>query len=347
MFWWGRRSVDESSRGKLLGIQYLRGFAAALVALFHAFVQVGPEGAGLSNLSIGSFGDRGVDLFFVLSGFIILHAHMGQAGKIGLVLSYVAKRMVRIVPLTFIVATGWFAAMFLASKLRVSQVGVELTWEKYVSSALVFPMLSDPSPIVIWSLKHEFAFYTVFIAYFFRKEWGFALAAAWAAIALIVSYSGDNLFATMVFSNYNALFIMGMISCVLYDKAQGVVSFSPWLFLLGIAQFLMFSVWAVSKGGHEGIGSILVGLSASILVLTGALCRLGLSRLPKLLGDASFSIYLVHFPVIVVLDSVGLFAELSYIVRAVVYSCISIAVGFSCYFSVERPIIRWAAGAIR
>src|SRR5437667_9117240 len=80
------------------GLQYYRAFAAAIVVLYHDAVVFGPHGyyptRGWEVAFL--FGHSGVELFFVLSGFIICHAHWQRLDHHGEVSSYIRKRLVRI-----------------------------------------------------------------------------------------------------------------------------------------------------------------------------------------------------------------------------------------------------------
>jgi len=88
---------------RLVGIEASRGIAALLVVLFHTTVIMNlPKYFGALPLhGLFKFGYAGVDFFFVLSGFIILHTHMNDIGKKGAIASYARKRFIRVLPIYF------------------------------------------------------------------------------------------------------------------------------------------------------------------------------------------------------------------------------------------------------
>ena len=89
----------------------LRGLAVLPVVLLHVGVAVLPSSRLLGAVTRGWYG---VDLFFVLSGFIICHVHWNDIGRPEQVRSYFWKRFVRIYP-TYWVALALFVLLFLFS----------------------------------------------------------------------------------------------------------------------------------------------------------------------------------------------------------------------------------------
>jgi peptidoglycan/LPS O-acetylase OafA/YrhL len=100
------RSVDRSgSQGKLSGVQTARGVAALTVVLYHATRALSlPQYLGYIPFgnSLG-FGHAGVDFFFVLSGFIIMHAHTADIGRPERLYRYMWRRVTRIYPIYWVV----------------------------------------------------------------------------------------------------------------------------------------------------------------------------------------------------------------------------------------------------
>ena len=86
----------------ILPIQYLRGIAAILVVWFHATIQVD----GVSTYFSSSFGASGVDLFFVISGFIMV---VTTAGKDVTPQRFFVLRIIRVVPLYWLATLAGIA----------------------------------------------------------------------------------------------------------------------------------------------------------------------------------------------------------------------------------------------
>ena len=142
---------------RLVGIEYLRACAATAVMLFHYALASGYSGA---LVALGQFG---VDVFFVISGFIMWTVSRDEASPAGFLL----RRIVRIAPLY------WLAT--LAAALVTTEGGVTLGLGAPagdLAKALFFiPAYSARSPDVVepilsvgWTLNLEMAFYALFAA---------------------------------------------------------------------------------------------------------------------------------------------------------------------------------------
>jgi len=91
----------------LLSIQYLRGVAALFVVFYHCFVQV--QRLGYAG-PVPQFFASGVDIFFVISGFIMWCTTCD--GKVG-TLEFWTRRVIRIVPLYWLVTTSYVAILLI------------------------------------------------------------------------------------------------------------------------------------------------------------------------------------------------------------------------------------------
>ncbi len=149
-------------------LQVFRGLAALAVVGHHAVVSTGAF-VGVVPPPIEAFlgrGFLGVDFFFVLSGFIIMYAHMDDRTSGRAVRQYAFKRLVRIFPPYLPISIGMialYAALpgFSASGER------EFSW---VSSLFLLPADQPPALSVAWTLVHEMQFYTVFLLFFLSRR---------------------------------------------------------------------------------------------------------------------------------------------------------------------------------
>src|SRR5712692_9104137 len=149
--------VETSSAGRLRALDGLRGAAVVAVLLFHAGHLVG--------------GYLGVDLFFVLSGFLItglLLGEWGRSGRVGLG-GFWARRARRLLPALFVMLGGGAAyAAFVASPTQlagiradaVATLGYVANWRSILSGHSYWTIFSAPSPLAhTWSLAIEEQFY--------------------------------------------------------------------------------------------------------------------------------------------------------------------------------------------
>ena len=142
----------------LVHIQILRLLAAVAVVAFHAW-GVAPEGFKVPEGAISfvlSYGGRGVDLFFVISGFIIFYAtHCSKLTPA----EFLRRRVERIVPLYFFVI---FAVTILAMTLPATFGTPGWYTPRHILKSLAFIAFTDgemPVVYVGWSLEYEMYFY--------------------------------------------------------------------------------------------------------------------------------------------------------------------------------------------
>ncbi|MGY3508918.1 acyltransferase family protein [Bradyrhizobium lupini] len=332
---------------EITGIQYLRGVAAVLVVIAHsASIWELPEFSGSGSLASSlKYGWIGVDIFFVISGFIIAVVSLSSRSllpKVG-VREFAVKRIVRIVPFL------WLAIILYASVRFVGRGAFELT--PYLNAMLLWP-LGEIRPNVVWTLRHEALFYFVFCVSFllFKRPY---LLAAWCLAPFAFSDAADGSLTRFLFNPVNIEFGFGLIAGLIYlryDRFSRMPSVS--------LAFLLATVLALF------VGAIFAGLSAvspKNAVILGV-CSLGVTSLAinmrparstiergfELLGSASYSIYLMHN--IAILACYGTMA--SYLkhfpafIVVVAGVLVSISFGIGAHLFVERPLIRALASRL-
>ncbi|MBD2755333.1 acyltransferase family protein [Spirosoma validum] len=284
-------------------IQILRGLAALIVVLFH--LSLGNERRGQQPLIGGLFqnGFAGVDLFFVISGFVIMHTSHRYFGTPDYFATYIRKRLIRIYPIywiTFVVIVGGLLLVEFVTKKSVGFLPT--SWDLIVSAFLLLPNHPNINGVT-WSLSFELYYYLLFGLLILSRQ-------LWLLIAIVLTLSGvatlnPNVFTpypllTFFFSPYNLEFASGVLIWWLIHQYK----FStPICFLL----LLISGVWLlVNKGTlfeEPAKRTILYGLSSFLLVLSftglernGWFQPSGLNRLLMKIGDASYLIYIFHFP---------------------------------------------------
>jgi exopolysaccharide production protein ExoZ len=148
-----------------MSVQALRGMWALLVVTFHTIIMLRDR----LGFDIGNFGGAGgVDLFFVISGFTIILTTQPLWGKSGVSWSFLKRRLIRIVPLYWLVTT---------IKLCILAAGghaVFTSWHS-IASYLFIPAWNDQHeifPVMIpgWTLYFEMFFYALIaLCLYFRK----------------------------------------------------------------------------------------------------------------------------------------------------------------------------------
>ncbi|QHJ01023.1 acyltransferase family protein [Xylophilus rhododendri] len=278
-----------------ISLQHLRGIAALLVVCVHLQLQ-------LERMDYHgwwpSWGYTGVDIFFVLSGFLMWHTTVGrQQGP----LSFYRRRLVRIAPLYWLLTSVVVAVLVAAPQLLQS---ARLDWLKVAGSYLFFFTPSaggrvDPVLVVGWTLNYEMLFYLVYGA-------ALLLPAAWrfwattATIALLVALGLGGWATRPVAQAYTSSimleFVFGMAVARWWQGAvgrEGPAWTGPCLLLAGFAALMAFA-----EHGPTVPSALATGLPAT-MVVAGALLWERSGRLPawrglRWLGDISYSVYLSH-----------------------------------------------------
>lgn len=307
----------DATRPQLRSLQALRALAALLVVLFHVEFIVGERLGATPFDDAFSYGLRGVDLFFVLSGTIILGVHRADIGRPERFPRYAWNRLTRVYPAVWLMsglALATYAAGFggadKAAKLDAGSV---------LASLLLLPQPGPPLVNVTWTLCYEMAFYLLFGLAILHRRLGLFVLAAWQAAVAVVWAAGvgESLpFAVGIYLQPFCLeFGLGMACAVLIERLarpnpSAAATAAAWcVTALGVGLFgaglvpLLAPLWSgvfCAVGSAAAIGGLVLLEQAERLRVPAALAAL---------GDASYSIYLVHYSAItaaaVVLDRLG------------------------------------------
>lgn len=285
--------MAQTGTGRLGGIEALRGVAASLVVLYHAARHLNFEYGMPMLMSLFQFGHAGVDVFFVISGFIILYVHEGDIGRPDRVGHYLNRRFTRVWP------TYWVA---LAMTLGLSLAGGHgwPGWWQSVVSLTLLPSNTEPLLGVAWTLQFEFGFYAVFAVLIASRAAGLALMAAWVAwIAAGLAGAAQGIGPRSLHDVSNLQFLLGM--AIAFTVRRVAVPAPRAVLAAGVALFAMAAV-AENAGwmdGYARIARLAYGVPSGLMILGAAAAdRQGKLALPgwlAVLGSASYSIYLFQF----------------------------------------------------
>ncbi len=335
----------EAHAGKsfLPSLQVFRGVAALLVILTHA-TDIYDNLLHRHFLGgIWGFGWAGVNFFFVLSGFVIFFIHGKDIGRPERALPYVKKRLTRIYPAYWVVlaircllATGSYATKDQTGLLDILKA-VAL-WP--VEGALVS---------VSWTLSHEIFFYLIFFLCILSSR---KVALTIAGIAFVSSMSGfvwpgfdaQIYLVRFLFSYHNIEFLLGCLAAWLVLNRRGV-PYGRAVMWVGISLFAASGVLWVR--GHHFAPLVLFGIPSTLVVLGAASSD---TRAPGtwprplvFLGDASYSIYLVHATAIYNFVRLGSKTMLKPVLENVVGMILLVPIiagaGIAFYLIVERPLL--------
>ena len=344
---------------KLLTIQFLRGWAAIIVVLYHSHglivkraVEFGAEQTfWLTENQFVKIGAIGVDVFFVLSGFIIFYTSRNTS-DLGL---YLKKRIVRIYPI-------WFVAIcFMVIITFIPGTSAVFDLQHVVYSLLLIPHYFEGRIVqfvqIGWTLNYEILFYLLFaITLTITKTKRLELISLIIFILWLFANSLPSQLPVFVLLENPLLFefVIGGWLARLYlsgwtiSKKQ-MVGFA--LFVLIWLMMFFFSPWL----WH--FRSLISRAPVAIAVFVIAVFYVPIRdyKVPKIfvyLGDASYSIYLFHmFPIMVLSGvvhkiSIPLLADIPVVISWLFVSCISVTFGCVIYSLIEKRLISGLKGFI-
>lgn len=342
-------------------IQVLRALAALFVVVLHSYTRVQLVNPGTSS-SISSLfamsGNAGVDLFFVISGYIMFHVHHDDFGK-GRSWTFMTKRVVRIAPIYWILTTVALLILVFLPNLFTKVRGFDALW--VAGSYLFFPVAYPPAldtPLlqVGWTLNYEAYFYVILALCL-------ALDRTKAVIAISSLFVGSVILGELVafrhpwpqlLTSWLLLeFLLGgfiaLIQHAFGDRWRG-------LHMAGLALGMLLLVASFPSGNHEdALERFIVWGIPAVLIVNGV-CRLDrevkgwLGRLAVTLGDASYSIYLVQVFTLpaaaLALNKSGLMSTAPADMSVFFLTVSTATVGWLTWRIVERPSTRWLRGRL-
>jgi exopolysaccharide production protein ExoZ len=340
----------------------MRGVAACAVVFAHVVDLILERGSQMGEprlISLGyvaDFGAVGVDLFFVISGFVMAMSVCRLSGTRGAT-KFLVLREVRIAP-------PYLAVCAVLVAYRLAKDGVTPTWRSVWNAVAYIPVwdvgsYTEPPLTIGWTLSFEFAFYVVVAAMIVvnlndRLLYLVGLFLATAALGMV--WSTDVYVVDWVLSPMMLEFGLGIIAYTLWS--QGTLRRLRrvwWLAVLIGASALLVELF-VGYGDVSDADRILDSDAATprvvvwglpmFLIFSGLIARgerqrhPRWDRLPKLLGDASYSIYLVHLLPLIVLGAVVERLPGPVPPDAALLACFGVAVaaGVVYYKLVEAPV---------
>ncbi|WP_158258233.1 acyltransferase family protein [Rhodopila globiformis] len=319
-------------------LQYCRAVAAMAVVFLHAAIAtaafVGPLPQMVRAVAMRGF--LGVDFFFVLSGFIIMHAHMDDARTPAAALRYAGRRVRRIYVPYLPVSLGMIALYLLFP--GVSRANHD--WG-VLTSLTLFPTYRSPALVVAWTLSHEILFYSLFLVRYFSR-FGIAFVLAWAAAILAapaLGWSPGIAVVQYLLSPLNLEFIAGMAAAWACRRLPPR-SWPVWI-MLALAALVALFLTLTPEAHRVWFGVALAPLIVGLALLERSRPLAPVSWL-LLLGNASYAIYLVHDPVVSVVIRAAAVLH-AWVPALIICAAAGTAFGVAYHLLVERPGLRLAA----
>ncbi|QXT35529.1 acyltransferase [Sphingomonas sanguinis] len=348
---------EAKDSGLLPGVQLLRGLSALLVVATHANLIL-EHSRFLGHVAyrgvLNDAGLFGVSIFFVISGFIIALVSLDDRWLPRLTRTdFARRRFVRIVPFLWVCVIGYNLLSL------VSTHAVE--WGPMLRALSVWPV-GELKPNVVWSLRHEFLFYGLFLILVMGRRrhflplvlWFLAPLLCWPLVPLLgvrppeelggwselfrVVFLGANGGANLQFG---AGFLLGLLALrrhpVMAQRGFGLIA--PLLATIAVA-LIVDRLALPNSLGRSLVWTALavppVWLAITCRARAGWFKRAGLA-----LGDSSFALYLVHNPILLIVMQVArrlhLIGHPLFLPAAVAMAVLG---GWVAHRLIERPLIR-------
>jgi exopolysaccharide production protein ExoZ len=341
--------LDQANAdAKLTSIQSLRGLAALVVAAAHLHsielkFDLSPL---LGNWAVAGLG--GVDLFFVISGFVMVWVTRASHGVVSDVPRFWLARIVRIYPLWWLVLSAIVALWLVKPDWVFSNTVVA---PDILKSYLLFPASGLPLHAVGWTLIHEMWFYIVFgLLLFAPARLLPALLIAWAGIVVAAAIGMPKPLEPVVNLIRHPLtleFIVGAgISLIASKRA---LPFARVILQVGCFLLLLAAISIRENPpaafADEWTRVALFGLPFA-MILWGwvGLEQVGSDtpRWTQALGNWSYALYLIHVPVFALVGRLAkpfsIPGPLDNIALIVVALVLAIFVSFLLHVLFERPL---------
>ncbi|QKC92008.1 acyltransferase [Mesorhizobium sp. NZP2234] len=299
--------VEPGQRQTLTQVQVLRALAATSVALRHA-----QHDAASLELEAGRTfqawnpipWSAGVDIFFVISGLIMVHTSRQLFAKTGGARLFLSRRIARIIPLYWSVTTLYLVVALLAPTF-LNQTYIN---SRFVIESYFFIPATRPDGVVQplyelgWTLNYEMLFYVLFAA-------AIVLPMRWAVTVLLTTLVG-MVFAGRLAAPLRepfafwtdpiilefALGVMVGIMCASGLRPSGLIR--ACVAATGLAALMLAAAFPEISVGIAR--PVVYGIPASLIVWSAALAPSELrhesraARWGAGVGDASFALYLLH-----------------------------------------------------
>ena len=347
---------------RLPNIQILRACAALMIVVNHCGIETARQAAALGHGPL--FDDApwgsGVPLFFAISGFIMVVTSAQSFGSGAAALDFLRRRIIRIVPLYWMVTTFALAVLLVAPALMKKAPHGDYLY--VAASYLFFPYMrlsGDVRPLATpgWTLNLEMLFYVVFtVALLFPRRVG--LSVLFGGLGLLVAAQVSGILPGVALNFWGDPIVLGF----LLGAAIGIAHVKGWrlsggwaLVLTAVGFYTLFHAVFPELPEADLFRRLAAAVPAATVVAAFALApqideRHWLWWPALLIGDASYSLYLVHefllraMHIVWAKVMVGLLPLWAFIPIGM---ATAIAVAITVYWLFEKPVTRWLNAASR
>lgn len=308
----------------------------------------------------------GVDLFFVLSGFLIAGILLQNVGAKNYFSTFYIRRAARIIPLYVVIVLVLVAVIYLASRLGANELADSVDRHLPLWSYLTFTQnflyavrgkFDDPLIDVTWSLAVEEQFYIALslLVRNLSKKKLLILATTLIIIAPILRFYASNEMVGYVLPLHRADSLMfGVLLALAWQAEKGkeflykhaaVLRWSCFFLFLVVAYLTYKQTWIGDAWGHFWLALFYCNFIVLALIQNGtSKFNPFNSKILEWFGLRSYGIYLFHKPVQILIPFVlGWFLHqtLSPWIVVLIYTIVLFVVSEVSYRFLEKPIMSW------
>jgi peptidoglycan/LPS O-acetylase OafA/YrhL len=294
------KMIKEISSQRLEFLDGLRGIAALAVILFHFNGTLNDHGLTVMPMFINflcEWGHYGVQIFFVLSGFVIAYSLRNEHISPHFCLRFFLKRSIRLDPPYWVIVGVMLTLNFLAHHLFQKEGDLLATPLQVIANLLYLPDFLQVSRIlpVAWTLCIEIQFYLAFVFLLYLSQ---SLTKPFFSpfifgLLMILSLLQNTSWSLVpsipgLFIPYWYSFFMG---CMVCWTMINMMSRS-----LLYAYFSILSCYALIQGSADAFATLMVALIIYLAAVLGGMHRWLTSWFFQYTGKISYSLYLIHWP---------------------------------------------------
>lgn len=303
--------MDNKQNRILNSIQILRGLAALSVVLYHYGFYLVPVGGDVNSRPF-SWGGIGVDLFFVISGFIMMVVTQNSGTGLNATKSFIINRLCRVLPVYYVILLFAFF-----TNGAMSTFHYEEKVQNLISALIFIPYMHETAPMYIlsdglfnvrWTLSYELYFYAALsVCLLFRNK--LIPLALWfiAPLAICFMSFGSVTFSTKGYK-FDSILIAFITNPIILEFGMGIITGLLYLHLSKktyvphiIITFIFAALVIIGISAKVlTMYNLLSGFAFSLLILVLSLSEKSINsnwiRFPVFLGNISFSLYLIHNP---------------------------------------------------
>jgi exopolysaccharide production protein ExoZ len=352
-------SPHAKPRKVFLNVQGLRAVAALLVFGIHLNV-IERRFTGSAFLDgFSPLGDWGVDLFFVISGFVMITSCWNDFATPGVSLRFLLRRVSRIYPPYWVIVIPILILYLRAPGMVNASQAIK---PNIIASFLLLPQVGFGLLIVGWTLVYEMFFYVMFAMILTApRRYCLPLTAGWAVLTLILCFVAqhvNNLYLSTYTDPLLLEFMFGVgvgyvmkvrtVPFVIPALALGVVG-------LAVSNHFYLTIDA-ALGNHGALRFLLIGIPAALIFcgVVGLETRYGwiVPGWVQVIGNASYSLYLWHIPLTILVGRLSgaralLERPFGHAAWLAIVAAFVVGASVGLYHAIELPMLRFFSALFR